>query len=167
MPDSSTVVFFAGLSVAVFAAKYFLSSGSSAGSSANASAVAPEQRRGAPEPRTVTDDMVSVVSVLVPHIDHEVIRQDLEETHSVQETSTRLLNRSQEKKPQTASANSLLSRYNVEESSTSTGSSKPESPEWIDDRKQREEHMLKQRQQMILKARQRTMELEQQKQQQS
>lgn len=144
MPDTSTTIFFAGLAVAVVIAKLVLRPGSGDESSRGSSGA---RGSGAGGPREVTEDMVSVVSVLVPYADRDTIRRDLMETHSVEHTTKRLLSKSK---------GSLMDRY-----AQGNPNSAPAAAEgWLDDRAQREERLRLQRQQMVLKARQRTQEIE-------
>lgn len=111
------------------------------------------RRRGQSAPREITEDMVSIVSVLVPSADRTTIRADLEETRSVEKTTVRLLEK--EKSKQTTAQ----SQQTDEEIVARPEEPKPE--DWFNDRAQRELHKKQQREKMIAKARLRTRELAQ------
>lgn len=146
MPDTSTTIFFAGLAVAVVVAKLVFWPGSSYGNSRGSGGTRSSGGSRSRPPREVTEDMISVVSVLVPHADRETIRKDLMKTHNVERTTDNLLPKK---------GDSLLDKYARGNPSLALATSE----NWIDDRAQREERLRLQRQQMVLKARQRTQEM--------
>lgn len=161
MPDTSTTIFFATLGALVLGARYYFrsystSNTSSIGESSN-DASAPTATP-ASAPREVTDDMVSVVQVVVPTISKEDIRKDLNETHSVEVTINRLLEKTKKKKGDT-----LFDRYGVDVTRTneaSTSSSNEQDENWVNVREKREEKLRKQKEEMLLKARKRSLELQ-------
>lgn len=148
MPETPTTVFFVGVAAVVLFARYYLKR-TTAGNT---------HGRSHSRPREVTDDMVGIVRVMLPHVPPESIRADLEQTRSIDTTIARLLdNRNERSDPalrrrrnESASKQSLLSKYdlhgNEDIPDVSTG--------WHDSREAREQQLADQRRAMILKARQ-------------
>lgn len=151
MPDTSTVVFFAGVVVFALTARYLIRG---------------ERVRPAPRSRrAVTEDMVDVVQAMFPQIDREVIRQDLQNTRNIEETTTHLLTqtaiarrRATPPAPRNQNARnlpaSLLKRYGV----NPNDDIEKHTSGWQSTREEREAQLRAQRQNMILQARKRAAE---------
>lgn len=146
MPETPTAVFLAGVAAVALFARYYLkrTDGQVQGRSTSS------------RPREVTDDMIGIIRVMLPHVPPDVIRADLERTRSIDSTVTRLLNEnsdatgSRRKKTSSASKDSLLSRYDLQ-----GNEDVPEvSSGWHESRELRERQLSAQRRAMILKARQ-------------
>lgn len=161
MPETSTTIFFATLGVLALGARYYFrnyasASTSSIGDSTSATQTAPGSQTPSPR-REITEDMVSVVQVIVPKMSRDEIREDLNITHSVEATTERLLEKSKKK-----NGNTLFDRYGVDTNASTTDSSSSaveEDANWVNIREKRELKLRKQREEMLLKARQRALEL--------
>lgn len=162
MPDTSTTIFFATLGALVLGARYYFRnySTSNTGSIGDTGIDETSQTTtaSASPPREVTEDMVSVVQVVVPTISSEDIRKDLNETHSVETTINRLLEKSKKKK-----GNTLFDRYGVDVSRANeapSAATEEQDENWVNVREKREEKLRKQKEEMLLKARKRSLELQ-------
>lgn len=146
MVDTSTVVYVVGIIGVVITARYLMSQN--------------EMPRPNPRHRLVTEEMIDVVHVIVPQVDRDTIKQDLMQTHNIEATITRLLDRIRagtlpvadapvETRPSPASRDSLLRRYKLCGDEPIPETSKG----WKDSREERESQLRAQREAMILRAR--------------